>query len=82
MGTSVVTEVMRLQSGCCEFSLHLNGYEVSDRLLFRYDDVTVATKIYPSLGPSSGGTLVIVRVTSYLSQKYILCIWIFINYGK
>ena len=31
------------------FLFHLNGYEVSDRLLFRYDDVTVATKIYPSL---------------------------------
>ena len=75
MGTSVVTEVMRLQRGCCEFSLHLNGYEVSDRLLFRYDDVTVATKIYPSSGPSSGGTLVIVRVTSIPFSKSIFCVF-------
>ena len=75
IGSGLVTEVTKIREGCCTFSLSLNGYDYVSGKSFRYDDVTVATDIFPSSGPSSGGTVVIEEVTSLPFSKNIFCVF-------
>lgn len=73
-GSDVMFAIEEIQKGCCALDVSINGQDFSPRAMpFKFDEPAAVTRIAPSHGPISGGTVVTVFGTGFLPEVLSHC---------